>query len=195
MLLSILIPTLSERKESFNALVEELTAQIKFNKAEDKIQILYDATPRGEATIGWKREKLKRCAESEYLCYIDDDDMVSKHYIQLVLQAMFHKTNIITFGMDYYDKFNGMFHNTTMVNRFVGDSSRKYLKQAHYQRKVWSIGYSYHLMVVKKEIADRVEFIDANENEDYLYSQGLMKYIKNEVHIPHSLLVINPPQK
>ena len=79
--LSILICSLEERKEEFlSRIISILTPQIKDNDVE--IVILTDD---GEMPIGTKRNLSLDVSNGKYVCFIDDDDIVSDKYVELVL--------------------------------------------------------------------------------------------------------------
>ncbi len=88
MSISILIPTLPARRDNFAMLLHHLQEQIRNNKAEHRVEILFDATPQGKITIGEKRQRLIERARMDYVVFIDDDDWVSHDYIESVLHGI-----------------------------------------------------------------------------------------------------------
>lgn len=190
-ILSILICTLPERKSKFNNLYKELIRQIdQIHNGPDLIEVLYDDTERGLITIGGKSNLLYNRATGKYKMRIDDDDVPRPNYIQLILEACYSGKDIITFDMDYY--IDGIYNKTWVINRFIG---------CDWNSKHWAMNYNpthrftvdrifYHLCAVKKELADQVEFIDANNAEDVGYSEALIPLIKTEFHIEHCMLNI-----
>ena len=190
--LTICIATLPERKSSFDRLCSELYKQRnEIPNGMNLIQIITDDAERGAKTIGAKSNDMIKKAKGKYILRIDDDDMPSKHYLHLLLEAIAQNdVDIITFNMDYYidDKYN----KTWVVNRFIGND---------WSSKHWAINYNpthrftvdrifYHLMAVKRELAEQVGFINANNAEDVSYSDDLIPLIKTEFHIDHTLLNI-----
>lgn len=190
-LISILICTLPERKTSFDRVYNELIRQINLTPgAFEAIEILSDDTDRGLATIGYKRETLKKRASGKYVMGIDDDDFPSPHYIQLLIEAARQDADIITFNFNRF--VDGVYERTFIINRFLPDGN-------NWCSKHWCINYNpthnftvnnsyYHLCAVKKTIADQVQFIDANNDEDNAYSKALIPIIKTEFRIEHELL-------
>lgn len=82
--LSILICTLDERKDTFLArLKDKLEPQIKRKNVE--LVILSD---NAEISIGAKRNTAMSMAKGKYLCFIDDDDMISYDYVELILNEI-----------------------------------------------------------------------------------------------------------
>lgn len=184
-ILSICICTLPERSESFKRLLDELMRQ-----KNDYVEIFWDDTERGVITIGAKRQKLKQRAIGEYIVYIDDDDMIEKNYVQLVLEATQGYPDIITFSFNKY--VDEMYMNTFVVNRFLEDGnnwcSPYWARNYNPTHKFTINSVYYHLMAVRRELALQVLFIDSNEREDEAYSDGLIPLIKTEKHIEHKLL-------
>ena len=189
-LLTILVCTLPERRLKFQQLCHELRVQaLKLGTFKD-LEFLSDDTKRGEMTIGKKRNKLKAAATGKYICFLDDDDIPSTHYIKLMLEACSQGKDIITFDFNYF--VDEQYLKTMIINRFLPDGN-------NHCSKHWSINYNpshrftvsdtyYHLCALKKELADKVTFIDANNAEDIGYSKDLIPLIKSEFHIEHTLL-------
>lgn len=189
-ILSILICTLPERVDTFYKLLAELYRQRDQNGGIDVVQIHFDMAGRGEKTIGAKSNDLKRKADGQYIMRIDDDDMVAPHFLKLIIEGCRTGKDIITFDFNYF--VDGNYLKTMVVNRFLPDGN-------NHCSKLWAVNYNhthrftisdshYHLMAVKKELADQVDFIDANNAEDVEYSKALIPLIKTEYHIEHALL-------
>jgi len=189
-LLSVLICTLPEREKSFKKLIDELYRQRDLiPNGEELIQIGFDGTPRGELSIGAKRNTLKDAATGLYAMGIDDDDMIRENFLQLILEGCYSGKDIITYSFDYY--VDGKYLKTMVMNRFLEDGN-------DHCSKHWAINYNpthrfkimghYHLCAVKRDIADQVKFIDENNMEDVRYSEELIPLIQSEFHIEHTLL-------
>lgn len=189
-LLSVLICTLPERKNSFDKLINELYRQRGLiPNGEELIQIAFDDTLRGEIKIGGKRNKLVRLADGRYVLFIDDDDMIRENFLQLIIEGCYSGKDIITFAFDYYVDWKYL--KTMVMNRFLPDGN-------DHCSKHWAINYNpshrfkimghYHLCAVKKELADQVKFIDENNMEDVTYSNALIPLIQTEFHVEHTLL-------
>lgn len=193
-LLSILICTLPEpdRIKSYNSLESEIRRQIsEIPNGDDLIEIISDAAPRGSILIGGKRNGLRDRASGIYVEWIDDDDMIARNFVQLMIEGCRTGKDIITFDMDYY--IDGKYNKTYVINRFIG---------CDLYSKHWAVNYNpthrftvdrtfYHLCAVKKELADQCPFIDANNAEDVGYSDALIPLIKSEFRIEHRMLDIN----
>lgn len=114
MLLSILMPTLAERRELRRPLLEELWRQLGVP------QRFYDGN---SCLLGWTgevsgtkvelllfeddgtespRSKMGRAyadAGGDYACVVDDDDMVAGCYVESLVQACLAKPDVVTFEL------------------------------------------------------------------------------------------------
>lgn len=82
MKLTILIPTLPKRVHFLNRLLSHLAPQIDTNSVE----VIFNSD-RG-CSIGEKRNRMIAQATGEYVCFVDDDDLVSDDYVSLIMQGI-----------------------------------------------------------------------------------------------------------
>jgi glycosyltransferase involved in cell wall biosynthesis len=86
MILSILIPTIQGREESYERLVKELLRQEP--KGEFAFQVeMITIKDNKEISIGAKRQKLLEAAKGKYIVFIDDDDFIGPTYLEDILNA------------------------------------------------------------------------------------------------------------
>jgi len=174
--LSILICTIPERKEKFDALYEKVNRLAK----NGSVQIIFNDAPKGTITIGGKRNALINESIGEYICFIDDDDDISENYVSEILKAIESKPDCIGFKIlcDMQGK------------KEIAASSLKYewTENVDGYKYVRSI---YHKTPVKREIALMCMFPDKSYGEDFEYSQRLKKHLKSEVFINHFLYFYN----
>lgn len=88
--LSILIPTVHEREELLNTLVNSLTAQATGLPVE-----IIHLSDNKEISIGEKRKQLYNKASGLYSVQVDDDDMLASTYIVDVLDAIDTKPDCV----------------------------------------------------------------------------------------------------
>lgn len=90
----ILICTLPDRANKLRRLTSELDRQkVKFPGTVD-----YRIHPAGSSmTTGRKRNELVEQSMSDYFSFVDDDDMVSKDYIEKIMLATQKNPDVITF--------------------------------------------------------------------------------------------------
>lgn len=176
MKLSVLICTIPERYDKFNALLRKLNL-LSFNLG---VEILHDNAPKGTKTIGQKRNDLLLKACGDYVCFVDDDDDISQDYFIEILLAIKNKPDCI--GFEIACDMEG--------NKVLAASSSKYEWSDNIDgyRYVRSI---YHKTPVKREIALRCMFPDISYAEDYEYSQRLKPHLKSEIFINKPLYFYN----
>ena len=110
-LLSILIPTLPERQDSFSRLTRKLRAQIDATESGDRVEIL-DFLDSREHTIGAKRNWLLDRARGEFVAFVDDDDDVSERYVDLIRHAIEDHPEIDCVGIKGTISFRGRIERT-----------------------------------------------------------------------------------
>jgi len=168
--LSILICTLEERKERFlNRILSILTPQIKDKDVE--IIVLSD---NGEIPIGTKRNVALDLSNGKYLTFIDDDDIVSEKYVDLVIEKILENNDVIVFngivttnGCDVKMARQGMEYE-------YGEIDNVYYRLPN------------HLAIHKKDtIFER--FMDVRTGEDDECAQRRLKEIKSQSRIDEIL--------
>jgi len=87
MLISILIPSISERSETFKKLQDGLYQQIKDNNLEKKVEIISIADNRTIPLIE-KRNVLQKLSSGKYCTHLDDDDNFSDDYCVRCVNAI-----------------------------------------------------------------------------------------------------------
>jgi glycosyltransferase involved in cell wall biosynthesis len=85
---------LPKRANFYNALMSELNKQIKLLNAENIIEIITE-TDNGENSVGKKRNNVIDKAKGEYVCFIDDDDMITDIYVSKTLKALETKPDVV----------------------------------------------------------------------------------------------------
>lgn len=85
MLVSILIPTLFERLDTYTPMVQDLYQQIKDNKLEDKVEIISICDNR-TLPLSVKRNMMQKMSKGLYFTHLDDDDNFTKDYCVKVVE-------------------------------------------------------------------------------------------------------------
>lgn len=162
--LSILVTTLNKRKSLFNRVQKQIQKQIT-----SEVEFLFFCDD-GELSVGEKRERLKKASRGKYVCYVDDDDHISKNYISSILEAAKQNSDAIgirgIYSHDFRDK-------------------RKLICSMNY--KQWAISESgavirptNHLNPVKRELALQAPFPSFYYGEDRFYTETLKHLVKTE---------------
>ncbi len=182
MILSILICSLSNRHESLETLLDILD-----NQKNDQVEILIEKD-NGTMTIGDKRNILLKRAQGEYICFVDDDDLVSGDYISKILEAT--KSNPDCCGIE------GLIFLRPRIRVQMGQPRRGTRGERVQRKFIHSIKYEKwfeesciyyrcpnHLNPVKRELALQVMFLPLNSSEDKDYSIRLLPLLKTETYI------------
>jgi glycosyltransferase involved in cell wall biosynthesis len=161
MKLSILIPTIPNRKKLLDRLTGELYRQKVECNAMDAVQIIcYD---RMDINIGEKRNIMLKRAEGEYIAFIDDDDMVTDCYVKKQL-------DVANSGMDCGQLRGLYFENGVFDRPFIHSTSVKEwytAPEAHYRN-------TNHLNCTKRSIMLQVPFPEISWGEDHKQSKSLL---------------------
>jgi len=172
--LSICILSLPARIDSYARLVSCLNKQIVSGGFEKRVEIL-SFTDSKTFTVGQKRNMLKDLAIGRYICFADDDDGVSEHYIRCLLYGIDHNPDVVTF-MGYYIK-DGENKIPFSITQLHGNNNTP--------KMIYRLPN--HLCAVKSIIAKQCSFPNMNYREDSDYAENINKKIKNEYHLKEYL--------
>lgn len=152
-ILSVLIPSLLERKDNFlKNLLNTLEPQIKDYPVEVLISIDNSKRP-----IGTKRNDLISQSKGKYVCFIDDDDRISDDYISSILTEIERwEPDVVVFDVEI--SFNGS--NKKLV---------KYGREYDYsETNEFYFRHPNHLMVHKKDnILEKFKDIRTGEDDEW----------------------------
>ena len=168
--LSILICSLHERKEEFlSRILSILTPQIQGRDVE--IIILTD---NGEIPIGTKRNMSLNVANGKYVCFIDDDEIVSDKYVELVLSKIIENSDVIVFNGIVTTNGSGVKMARQGMEYEYGEVDDVYYRLPN------------HLAIHKKETMIE-RFMDVRTGEDDEWAQRRLKEIKTQSRIDEIL--------
>lgn len=174
MKLSILIPSLASRNKQLEELRLEIQKQELVYGLSGKVEVLTHVD-NGELTIGQKRNELMKRAKGEYVCFVDDDDMLSKNYLKLIFEKIMPDCCSLT-GVITWDGNN--------PELFVHSLKYKEYKTNDHNNPKYE-RYPNHLNVIKRSIASKYKFPSINHGEDTDFATQLFNSgdIKNEAEI------------
>jgi cellulose synthase/poly-beta-1,6-N-acetylglucosamine synthase-like glycosyltransferase len=164
--LSILIPSLEERKPKLEQLKAELANQI----GKRNVEVLSLSDNR-QMSIGQKRNMLLTQSTGEYVSFVDDDDMVSPDYIEKVLNALTKNPDCssLTGEIVFSDGYSRPFIHSLRYTQWIDDHEGKvYYRPPN------------HLNAVRRAIAVQVGFPPWNSGEDRSFSMGIRHFLKKE---------------
>jgi len=149
--LSLLIPSVPERFTFLSSLLADLHQQA-FGKPVE-ILVLIDNKKR---TIGDKRNQLLKQAQGRFVAFIDDDDQISPHYVDALLEAIEKEPRADCIVFDVQVKLNG-----------ISDKLCKYgVEYQHGQDAQYYYRKPNHLMCYARRIALVHQFQDISYGED-----------------------------
>jgi glycosyltransferase involved in cell wall biosynthesis len=163
-LLSILIPSRKRREPHLINLLNSL-------RYHPDVTVSVDMNER--MTIGAKRNTMIRNAKTEYVVFIDDDDHVSEDYIDLIIEALQTKPDVV--GISGWMTFAGEHRIPWKISK---DLPYRY-EDGMYLR------HTNHLCPIKTSIACAAGYPPKRFGEDYAYAMRLKAQglIKTEVFI------------
>lgn len=181
---SILICSLYSRVDKRKELINRILASIGENYCEtidDKDYLLHKyvakecelivCTDNKQMAVGAKRNLLIKNAGGKYIAFVDDDDMVTTDYVSQILKKIELNPDVVVFNAVRYE--NGIKDKAVIYGNEYTDRTAR--------------GFYYrspnHLMVVRKELAQRVGFKQINFGEDADYAKRLLPYLKYQQRI------------
>lgn len=176
-MINILIPTIPEREDKLNRLLDELKKQIGDNEF---INIIVDNSKphsQGGLTIGGKRQALlDKCPENGYSMFIDDDDWIAPNYIQEILKASLNDSDIITF------KSLVQMHNWWGICEMrLGNPTQGGTPNGIFKRP------PFHMCAIKTSKSKSCSFPTKGKlsmyGEDWEYMKQILPHCKTETHI------------
>ena len=168
MKLSILICSLDQRYSLLIGFLKSLQKQVLDNKEVEVLVFINN----GRRTIGTIRNKLVSHAKGEYVCFVDDDDIIPEYYIKEILKNT--KNNPDCVG----------FFGTISID---GKNKRKFIHSIKYKNWFELNGIFYrcpnHLNPIKSRIVRSTPFPEINYAEDRNFSMKLRGKLKTENYI------------
>lgn len=128
---------------------------------------IYTLEDTGVETIGTKRQRMLDAVKHEkYLCFIDDDDLVSEDYCASILKALDSKPDVVGFRLRYF--VDGVLDGTSIISARCKcwSSERQGALTLHYRTPN-------HLSPVRTEMAKEIGFKGLQTGEDADYSNRL----------------------
>ena len=163
--LAICIVTLVRRREFYARLMRCLQPQLT-----SRVQV-YTLEDAGAEKIGEKRQRLLEAAANseQWLCFVDDDDLVAETYCSDILGALDQNPDVVGFRLRYYED-----------GKFKGDSlhsvqAKKWRTEMRADGTCKHFRTPNHLNPVRCEMAQAIGFKPRNEGEDADYSERLFK--------------------
>lgn len=168
--LSVLICHLPERENFLKLLLSRLQPQA----IDVPVEIITADHPRGVISIGEKRNILVNESKGEYVCFIDDDDLISGNYVSNVLRATKNNPDCVGINGKYLvrGKPEWTFRHSITVERWCKDKARRiYYRTPN------------HLNPIKRELVIQCPFPDKQFGEDKDFSDAIKPFLKTEFFV------------
>jgi len=165
MLLSILVCTVTKRAHSFAPLIDSLSAQID-GKFPD-VEIIYFGDNK-KRSLAKKRNDMIRCAQGDYVCFVDDDDIVSNDFVAKLRPALLKGPDIVCYTVTC--SVNG---GPAVPVHFNKDFTCNANKPGLYERM------PNHLVPIRRELALMVPYENVR-GEDSVYAEKIRPLIKTQ---------------
>jgi len=169
MKLSILIPTIPDRRRMLSELISSIEHQSQFY-GEIEIAVCNNISD----SIGAKRNKLLAASTGKYIVFIDDDDRVSDDYINRLMWGIKLGVDVCSLKGSYSidGVFNGIFEHSLKYKEWK--TNFEVAAPIRYER------YPNHLNCIRADIAKQFKFPEVNHGEDHnwakqIHESGLLK--------------------
>jgi glycosyltransferase involved in cell wall biosynthesis len=178
MRLSILVPSVSERRDTFlPKSMEMLYGQLDKLPEEkrNQVEVIY-LIDNKTIMLGDKRNLLVDMAKGKYIVFVDCDDRVSDDYIETLFDATYTEADVIVFQVEV--ALNGQ---EPKICYYSKDYSRDYNEPNSYHR------LPNHICCVKKQASKKVSFPSLKKAEDSGYARLLKHHLRTEHKIDRVL--------
>lgn len=182
-LLSILIPTLTKRRNLRSALVNKVMEQLKKLQAPELFEFCI-SEDRGEKPIGQKRNELVEQAKGDYIIFLDDDDDVSDNYAETLIAALAdNDADCVTFaGLTIHENGTSKVFVHSLRYSEYSETDRVYIRTPN------------HINAIRTSIAKQHKFPATSFSEDHDFAQSIKKSgaLRSEKFIPFVLYLYRP---
>ena len=171
MKLSILIPSVAERRNTFlPKSLDMLYGQLEKlpKEIQSQVEIIY-LIDNKTMMLGDKRNLLVDMGKGEYIVFVDCDDRIEPDYIQTLYEAT--KTNADSIVFLASVSLNGQ---SPKICRYSKDYRNDYNTATEYHR------LPNHICCIKREVSKRVSFPSLKRAEDAGYAKLLKPHLKTE---------------
>ena len=177
MILSVLICSLENRSHFLTRLLDELRKQSFQYDLGEKVEII-TSIDSGEKSIGQKRNELINQANGEYVCFIDDDDMVSPFYLKTIVKGC--ELNYDCVGLVGQMTIDG-----SRAKTFIHSARYK----SYFEQNRIYFRPPNHLNAIKKTIAEQFKFPEKNFGEDTDWAMQVARSNKIQTEAPVNVVL------
>jgi hypothetical protein len=165
---TVLIATLGQRAERFQRVLDQLLPQTESYDGRVTVSALYN---HGERKLGDVRQDLIDDATSDYVSFVDDDDILPDYYVAEVVPWL-GKVDYVGWRMQCYidgKKMKPTFH--SLRYRRWTENHKGYYRDVS------------HLNPVRTELARKVNYRTISPPEDFGWANRMRPHLKSEGYI------------
>ncbi len=173
----ILVPTLGERRALFERLMAGLLPQLDRYAGSVRAVGWFN---NGEPSLPEIRQRMVAASPAEYVSFVDDDDLVSPEYVDLITNALIGRPDYVGFQVQCYSDGapTAVAHHSLRFTRWRNQPGR-------YERDIS------HLNPIKTKLARRASFLKARPGaaEDRIWADQMRRsqVLRDEVVIDRIL--------
>jgi cellulose synthase/poly-beta-1,6-N-acetylglucosamine synthase-like glycosyltransferase len=177
--LSVLICSLPSRLDRLDKVVTEINRQ----SIGQDVEILYLGDNKS-MSVGEKRNMLMYISSGDYVCFVDDDDMVTSDYIAKIMKGVEGEPDVFCFNV---------LKKKTMKDGSVTEQLMIHKKQHGKNHNADGMMKMIpgHLNVFRRELAMREPFPNKNLSEDHAWATKILPFIEKEEMIDEVLYIYN----
>lgn len=168
---TILVPTLGQREHLFLRLMGVLLPQLDAH--EGRVRVLAWRN-NGQPSISEIRDTLLETAGSDYVSFVDDDDLVPEYYVAEVVNAIATRPDHVGFRLEY---------STDDQHREIVDHSLKWggWGRTHDGKLFRDVT---HIDPVRRDLAVRARFaVRRGRAEDRVWVRKVRQHLATEVYV------------
>ena len=173
---TILVPTLGERRALFERLMEGLLPQTDRHDGAVRVVGWHN---NGSPSLPKIRQTMVLGTATDYLCFVDDDDLVAPGYVDLVTEALEARPDYVGFQVQCYSDGH-----PTAISYHSLEYQRWRNLATHYERDIS------HINPIRTELAKRVSFtLSGKRAEDRAWADQIRRkrLLKTQVLVPRVL--------
>ena len=159
-LLSVGILTINGREHFFNRLLSKIK-EILPTELSSQVEIIVNRDNK-ERSVGTKRNQIINSARGKYICFIDDDDLVSDNYFTQIITELKKNVDCVGFTGNYYVG-GSLIMEFNHANKNGGNFRLNNIQYRPIN----------HLNPIRTTIAKQIMFPEVNLGEDSDYSDKL----------------------
>jgi glycosyltransferase involved in cell wall biosynthesis len=168
---TILVPTLGQRADLFARLLTVLLPQLDDHGGRVRLLCWWS---HGYPSIGVIRDRMLAHARSEYVSFVDDDDLVPDYYVAEVVAALQSRPDHVGFKVEY---------SRDGVVREVIDHSLRYRRWGRNRRGLFRDVT--HIDPVRLDVARRGRFavVHPGQAEDHAWVDQVRRFMRTEEYV------------